>query len=84
MSELEEVKIDEVDVADPRERDVEEYEGYQQMFEDFDEAEDEEMDPSMKALLLFGGGAILAYLWATRRNPNPADLRERALRENVY
>ncbi len=84
MTELVEVQIDEVDIDDPK---VKEYEGYQQMYEDFEEAEDDEdyeMEPGTKALLLFGGGAILAYLWATRKNPTPADLRERALRENVY
>ena len=79
MSELEEVQIDEVDVEP-------EYLGHgMHAFEDEDEEEDEEeLDPEVKALLLFGGGAILAYLWATRRNPTPAELRERALKENVY
>jgi len=82
MSELEEVQIDEVDV-EPEHLGHGMY-AFEEEVEDEEEEEEEELDPEVKALLLFGGGAILAYLWATRRNPTPAELRERALKENVY
>jgi len=81
MSELEEVQIDEVDV-EPKHLGHGMY-AFEEEVEGEDD-EEEELDPEVKALLLFGGGAILAYLWATRRNPTPAELRERALKENVY